>query len=120
MRHAIHKGQTAALVRLLEHGASLSGDTGREALLMASGYGNEPMVSVLLAHGVNPRNDGRSGAGVLTEAVRGSRDIDYNWRGCQPHVDVVRALLARDPGLTVGDSPRGPDRADARPRRRVR
>lgn len=103
--HAIHKGQTAALVRLLDHGASLSGATRREALLMSSGYGNEPMVRVLLAHGINPRDDGRSGAFVLSEAVRGSRDIDYNWQGCQPHTDVVRVLLARDPGLKLDDSP---------------
>ena len=102
--HAIHKGQTAALAHLLELGASIDGSTGRQALLMASGYGAGPMVRVLLAHGVDPRVDGGSGTRVLVEAVRGSHDIDYHWSGCQPHTDVVRALLTRDPALRLGDA----------------
>jgi hypothetical protein len=102
--HAIHKGQTAALAHLLELGASIDGSTGRQALLMASGYGSGPMVRVLLAHGVDPRVDGGSGTRVLVEAVRGSHDIDYQWSGCQPHTDVVRALLTRDPALRLGDA----------------
>ena len=102
--HAIHKGQADALAHLLELGASIAGSTGRQALLMASGYGSAPMVKILLTHGVDPRQDGGAGARVLIEAVRGSADIDYRWSGCQPHADVVRALLTRDPGLRLGDA----------------
>jgi ankyrin repeat protein len=100
--HAIHKGQTAALAHLLELGASISGRTGRTALLMASGYGSEPMVRVLLSRGADPRDDGVSGSRVLVEAVRGSADLDYHWTGCQPQTDVVRVLLTKDPALRLG------------------
>jgi hypothetical protein len=102
--HAIHKGQAGALGHLLEIGASIAGSTGRQALLMASGYGSAPMVRILLTHGVDPREDGGSGSRVLIEAVRGSGDIDYRWSGCQPHADVVRTLLTRDPGLRLGNA----------------
>ena len=118
--HAIHKGQTAALVRLLDHGASLSGATGREALLMSSGYGNEPMVRVLLAHGINPRDDGRSGAFVLSEAVRWlARHRLQLARLPAPHRRRPRAARPRS-WPEARRLARCADRAHARPRRRVR
>ena len=40
LMHAVHKGQISAVARLLERGASVDGDVGREALVMASGYGD--------------------------------------------------------------------------------
>ena len=61
--HAIHKGQIGALRRLVDLGASLDGEVGRRALMMAGGYGEEPTVRFLLAHGVTPRADGDGGAG---------------------------------------------------------
>jgi hypothetical protein len=97
--HAIHKHQKAALVRLLEHGASLDGQIGRNALKMASGYGDAGIVHVLLSRGAKvPTTDGGAGT-LMTAAVGGAWDIDYDWTGCDRHTQVVRTLLAHDPGL---------------------
>jgi hypothetical protein len=62
-------------------------------------------VTLLLARGVNPRDDGAGGAHVMAAAVGGSWDIDYHWSGCDRHTAVVRSLLARDPGLRLESSP---------------
>ena len=105
--HAIHKGQLGALRRLADLGASLDGEVGREALVMASGYGDEPTVRFLLDRGVPARVDGDDGDKVLVAAVQGSWDIDYHWRGCAPHTDVVRTLRAHDPTLRLGTSGEG-------------
>jgi ankyrin repeat protein len=105
LMHAIHKGQPGAIARLIEAGASVDGRLGRQALLMASGYGDATAVSLLLARGVDPRDDGRAGAHVMAAAVGGSWDIDYRWSGCDGHTAVVRSLLARDAGLRLGSAP---------------
>ncbi len=100
--HAIHKGQIGALRRLVDLGASLDGEVGRRALMMAGGYGEGPTVRFLLAHGVTPRADGDGGRQVMIAAVHGAWDIDDRWRGCGPHTDVVRTLLARDSTVSLG------------------
>jgi len=105
LMHAIHKGQPGAIARLVEAGASVDGRLGRRALLMASGYGDATTVSLLLARGVDPRDDGDAGAHVMAAAVGGSWDIDYHWTGCNGHTAVVRSLLARDAGLRLGSAP---------------
>ena len=97
--HAIHKRRKAAVVRLLEHGASLDGPPGRIALRMASGYGQPEIVRILLARRVEiPRTDGGAGA-LMTVAVGGAWDFDYEWSGCERHTEVVRMLLAHEPSL---------------------
>jgi ankyrin repeat protein len=55
--HAVHKNQSAALARLMDHGATLTGEAGRRALQMATGYGDVETVRVLLAHHVAPPSD---------------------------------------------------------------
>jgi len=107
LMHAIHKTQPAAIARLIEAGASVDGRIGRQALLMASGYGDAHTVSLLLDRGVDPRDDGEAGAHVMAAAVGGSWDIDYRWSGCERHTAVVRSLLARDAGLRLGSAPDG-------------
>jgi len=105
LMHAIHKGQPGAIARLIGAGASVEGRLGRQALLMASGYGDATTVSLLLARGVDPRDDGEAGTHVMAAAVGGSWDIDYHWSGCDGHAAVVRSLLARDAGLRLGSAP---------------
>ena len=99
--HAIHKGRTAAVSRLLVHGASVAGDAGRRALLMASGYGDVETVRLLLARGVQLPRTAEEGASLIAAAVGGAWDIDYEWTGCERHTQVVRLLLAADSDLRV-------------------
>ena len=99
--HAIHKGQRQALVRLLERGAAMDGRVGREALFMASGYGDAETVAVLLSHGVQPPQDAPSAASLVAVTVGGAWDIDYHWSGCDRHAAVAKLLVARDPDLRV-------------------
>jgi ankyrin repeat protein len=84
-------------------------------LLMAVMDDDPTFVSLLLAHGANPRADGHDGAVVLTTAVSG-RTFDEtdappvvlavtmleiaSRGGC--HREAVRALLAHDPELKLG------------------
>ena len=99
--HAVHKGQRAAVVRLIEHGASLEGDTGRRALSMASGYGEVETVKVLLAKGVALPKTAEEGGSLMAAAVGGAWDLDYEWSGCERHTQVVRLLIAADADLRV-------------------
>jgi ankyrin repeat protein len=99
--HAVHKGQVKALERLLDRGASLDGGIGRRALDMASSYGDDAMARVLVAHRVQPK------AGTLAVAVMGPLDVDYTWSGCDRHTAVARTLLAANPTLQLGHTPRG-------------
>jgi hypothetical protein len=119
--HAIHKGRTAAVSRLLAHGASVAGDRGRRALLMASGYGDVETVRLLLARGVQLPQTAEEGASLMAAAVGGAWDIDYEWTGCERHTQVVRLLLAADSDLQVVRelSPRSIARARATFQNRV-
>jgi len=105
--HAIHKGQSGAALAILEAGAKVSGRSGGEALHMAAGYGNEKMVRALLERGADPRWTTSGGDTILSNAVSGAFDIDYEWSGCGPHTAVVRALLEKAPGLTLPDNNAG-------------
>lgn len=99
--HAIHEGQRAAAVRLLEHGASIEGDAGRRALLMASGYGDAETVKLLLEKGVELPKTAEEGGLLMATAIGGVWDIDHEWSGCDRHTQVVRLLLAADSDLHV-------------------
>lgn len=99
LMHAIHKNQAQAVVALLEAGADANAVSGRTtALIMAAGYGQADVVRILLDHGA------KASADALAAAVGGSTDFDdYTAGRCQ--VDTVRALLVKDPALTLpGDS----------------
>lgn len=98
LMHAIHRGQCAAALALLE-ASSATGAELESALAMAAGYGDAELVRALLTRGADPRGS----ASVLTDAVGGAWDIDYHWSGCERHTETVRALLAAAPDLRLGD-----------------
>jgi hypothetical protein len=101
IQHAIQARQPAALRVLLEGGANPDLKTGDSLpILLAAADGDPAFVELLLAHGANPRGDGRNGQNVMSAAVSGGAFQDINrplLGGC--HAQTVRALLARDPGL---------------------
>ena len=99
--HAIHKRQRQALVRLLERGASLEGTLGRDALYMAAGYGEAETVAILLSRGVQMPNDAPAASTLISAAIGGAWDIDYQWSGCDRHTAVAKLLIAKDPDLKV-------------------
>ena len=97
--HAIHGGEIAAARRLLEHGASLDGRVGQQALTIASSHGYAEAVLLLLRRGVRPSMAGTTPVQLMTGAVAGAYDRDYEWTGCERHTEVVRALIDYDAGL---------------------
>lgn len=103
LRHALHTQQTATVVALLELGAAVADDEGRDALMMAAGYGNERAVQQLIDRGVDPHRADGDGPTLLALAAAGAYDIDYRWKGCAPHTATVKALLARAPDLRLSD-----------------
>ena len=54
LMHAVHKGQAAAAARLIDAGASVSGDVGRRALAMARDDSDARMITLLLQRGAEP------------------------------------------------------------------
>jgi|RhiMethySRZTD1v2_1073278.scaffolds.fasta_scaffold00032_71 ankyrin repeat protein len=99
--HAIHTRQRQAVVRLLERGASLEGTAGRDALFMASGYGDAETVAILLSRGVPLPQDAPSLASLVAVTIGGAWDIDYQWSGCERHTAVAKLLVAKDPDVRV-------------------
>jgi ankyrin repeat protein len=105
LQHALHKGRTEASRVLLDLGADISGSIGPRALAMAAGYGNATITQALLDRGVDPHIDLGAGPSLLALAAAGAYDIDYRYRGCEPHTETLRAILTRAPDLTLGDGP---------------
>ena len=101
LEHALHKGQNAAALLLLDAGRS-RGPALDRALVMAAGYGNPAMVRALLGHGARAGASAPGGVTALSSAVGGAWDIDYAFPGCEPHAEAVRALLEADPSLRLG------------------
>jgi Ankyrin repeats (3 copies) len=104
--HAIHKGQRGAVDALLAAGADVHRAAGDRRspghltpLLMAVGNGQSDIVRRLLAAGADPRGDGPD---IFPTAVAGGAltDIENPLLG-HCNVDVVRALLERDPTLRL-------------------
>ena len=128
LMHAIHTHHAEAARLLLDRGTDPNIPSvliPREAepehrhgglpLLMAVMDGDPAFVSLLLAHGANPRADGHDGAVVLAVAVSGQSADETDAPpvvfavtmlqvasrgGC--HREAVRALLTRDPNLKLG------------------
>jgi uncharacterized protein len=94
LMHAVHKGQIDAAALLLASGADVDARAwgGVTALLLASGDCRHDIVQLLIDHGADPGVRAESGATPLINALAGG------------HERNVQALLARDPGLCLGDS----------------
>jgi hypothetical protein len=103
--HALHRQQTHAALALIDLGAELSGGAGQRALAMAAGYGNAEVTEALLDRGVDPHIDLGPGPSLLALAAAGAYDIDYRYRGCEPHTQTVRAIMTRAPDLALGRGP---------------
>lgn len=104
--HAIHKGRRPAVDALLAAGADVHKKSGGlSPLMMAVGNGRADLVRRLLAVGADPRADG---PGIFPVAVAGGAmtDIENPLLG-RCNVDVVKALLDRDPSLRVPRNARG-------------
>ena len=51
--HAVHKGQAAAVARLIEQGAVIDGSVGQQAIRMARDSGDAATEALLVAHGAD-------------------------------------------------------------------
>jgi ankyrin repeat protein len=108
LQHAIHRGETGAARLLLERGADPNASSSPGSLtplLMAAADPDPTVVKLLLTYGADPRIGGEYGETPLTQAVSGGalRDIDRPLLGgCR--AATVRALLERDPGLSIPDN----------------
>ncbi len=104
--HAVHKQQSPAVRLLLERGADPNARTAAlTPLLMAAADSDPTIVALLLDHGADPSARGYGGATALSQAVSGGAlsDIDRPLLGgCR--TQTVRALLDRDPTLTVPET----------------
>ena len=104
--HAIHKGRRPAIDALLAAGADVHKKSGHlSPLMMAVGNGQADIVRRLLTAGADPRADG---PGIFPTAVAGGAltDIENPLLG-RCNVDVVKALLDRDPSLRLPRNARG-------------
>lgn len=108
--HAIHWRNRAAAATLIEAGADVNrrSRSGATPLFMASGYGMEGIVRLLLEHGADPRVEVR-GANALWAAAGGGAIRDFAdgppLGHCFP--EVLDTLLAAAPDLEVGGGLRG-------------
>ncbi len=108
LQHAIHRRETGAARLLLERGADPNASSSPGSLtplLMAAGDPDPTVVTLLLTYGADLRIGGEYGETPLTQAVSGGalRDIDRPLLGgCRSA--TVRAMLERDPGLSIPDN----------------
>ena len=104
--HAISQRQAAAVVLLLERGASPNHRVDRLAPLQVAAVSPDPAIlQILLAHGADVSARGPGGSTALIVAVSGGAmtDSDLPWLGgCHPA--TVRALLEYDPSQRLGDT----------------
>jgi ankyrin repeat protein len=104
VEHALHKGQTAAALALLDLGANVQGSKGLRPLALAAGYGNATLVEALIARGADPTLDLGGGPSLVGLAAAGAWDIDYRFSGCDRHTRTVQTLLKAAPDLRLTNS----------------
>lgn len=97
LHHAVHKGQLEAVRTLLAAGADPNGRSANRLtpLMLASAQGEPEIVAELLKAGADPRLRGPIRWTALEQAVANG------------HPAVVDVLLRKDPGLRLGNGPRG-------------
>ena len=130
LMHAIHTHHAEAARVLLDRGADPNIPSvliPREAepehphgglpLLMAVMDGDPALVSLLLAHGANPRADGHDGAVVLTAAIRGQSTDETDAPPVVFAVTMLQTCIGRRlPPRGRAGAPRPPSRSEAGPR----
>jgi ankyrin repeat protein len=98
--HAVHKNQLDSVRALLDAGASAdsAAPNGTTPLMMAAGYGNRPMVALLLELGADADIRDRSGAVALDYALTGMTDVDaFTFFRCQNDTARVLASVSPEP-----------------------
>jgi ankyrin repeat protein len=104
--HAVHMRQAAAIVLLLERGANPNLRRDRLVPLEVAAAQPDPAImEILLAHGADISARGPDGSTALSVAVSGGAMTDGDLPklgGCHPA--TVRALLAHNPALRLGDT----------------
>jgi hypothetical protein len=98
LMHAVHKHQLAAAVALLDGGAdpNRAAARGFSPLLMATGYGHNDTMLLLIARGANANARDAHGANAIDVALEGLPDLDrLTFFDCQD--STVRALVAAAP-----------------------
>jgi len=95
--HAVHKGQLGSVRALIAAGADPDrrGENGVTPLMQAAAQGEPEIVAELLKAGADPRLRGPVRWTALEQAVANA------------HTEVVDVLLRKDPGLRLGNGPRG-------------
>jgi ankyrin repeat protein len=95
--HAVHKGQLGSVRALIAAGAdpNVRGENGLTPLMLAAAQGEPEIVEELLTAGANPRLRGPVRWTALEQAVANA------------HPEVVDVLMRKDPGLRLGNGPRG-------------
>ncbi len=94
LMHAVHKDQAAAVAALVAAGANVNfrAQRGVTPLMLAAGQGEEEITAQLLDHGADARARNDEGVTALTNGVAAG------------NAEVVRAIVARAPGMRLGDT----------------
>ncbi len=98
--HAVHRNQLDNVRMLLDAGANpnVASRSGMTPLMMAAGYGNQPMVSVLLRGGARADVRDDDGAVALDYALAGITDIDdFTFFRCQNETASALAKVSPAP-----------------------
>ncbi|MCU1348142.1 MAG: hypothetical protein JWO56_1172 [Acidobacteria bacterium] len=98
--HAIHRNQLASVGTLLDVGAdpNRGNPEGMTPLMFAAGYGQTPIVKLLLRRGANALLRDKRGDTALDYALTGTTDIDrFTWFSC--HDETARLIASAAPRL---------------------
>lgn len=106
LMHAVHKNQLGTAAALIEAGAQVdrAAPGGMTPLMMAAGYGNTAMVSLLLQHKASARKKNRDGESAYDLALSGMTDVDgFTWFGC--NAQTIAAFEKAEPGIRASAKP---------------
>ena len=99
LHHAIHKNQAGSVKALLELGAEVNARSPNDVtpLMLAAGYGYEPIVLILLDHRADPLLKDGHGETAIDYARHGMTDIDrWTWpAGQSATVRILQAASRR-------------------------